>query len=156
MMINGSSQRAHSVLVGRIMILLAGLLDGDKDEWELVGLLHDVDYDAVQGDMAQHGVVTAESLKGRVSDEGLHAIRSHDHRTGFNPRGLLADSLRYADAIAVLMEDQELKEPVEADELGRALRMESSKKPWIEEIIMSFSKTYGVQLFEVLKELGGF
>ena len=75
-MIGGSPRYAHSLVVGRVMTNLAKRLGGDKGEWELVGLLHDIDYDSVLGEMAQHGVRAAESLAGKVSDEGLDAIRS--------------------------------------------------------------------------------
>jgi len=154
-MIEGSSRHAHSVLVGRVMAILARRLGGDEGEWELVGLLHDIDYDLVQGDMAQHGVRAAESLEGKISDEGLDAIRSHDHRTGFKPRGPLAESLRFADAVAVLMTDQGFQGPIDEAALESAVRLESSQKPWIEDILESFTQEYGVQLSEVLKELGG-
>jgi predicted hydrolase (HD superfamily) len=152
-MIEGSSRHAHSVLVGKVMVIVARRLGGDEGEWELVGLLHDIDYDAVQGDRTQHGVRAAESLSEKVSDEGLDAIRSHDHRTGFKAKGPLAESLNFADAVAVLMEDQELQGPVDEAALGRAILLESSQKPWIEEIIVSFRRGYSVQLSEVLSEL---
>jgi putative nucleotidyltransferase with HDIG domain len=155
-MIEGSSRYAHSVLVGKVMVIVARRLGGDEEEWKLVGLLHDLDYDAVQGNMTQHGVRAAESLSEKVSDEGLDAIRSHDHRAGFKPKGLLAESLRFADTVAVIMEDQRLQGPVEEAALRRAIRGESSQKPWIEEIIVSFRQAYGVQLSEVLNELSGF
>ncbi len=154
-MIEGSSRHAHSVLVGRVMAILARRLGGDEGEWELVGLLHDLDHDSVLGDVARHGVRAAESLAGKVSGEGLDAIRSHDHRTGFKPRGPLAESLRFADAVVVFAEDQGLQGTIEEAALERALRLESSQKPWIEEIIESFRQAYGVQLSEVLNELGG-
>ena len=86
-MIEGFSRFAHSVLVGRVIAILAKHLGGDEREWELVWLLHDLDYDSVLGEMAQHGLRAAESIAGKVSDEGLDAIRSHDHRTGFKPWG---------------------------------------------------------------------
>jgi predicted hydrolase (HD superfamily) len=137
------------------MAVLADLLGGDEGEWELVGLLHDLDHDSVQGDMAQHDVRAAESLAGKVSDEGLDAIRSHDHRTGFKPKGPLTESLRFADAVAILIEDQRLQGLIEETALDRAIRLESSDKPWIEETIESFKQTYGVQLPEVFNRLGG-
>jgi predicted hydrolase (HD superfamily) len=153
--IEGSPRRAHSILVSRVMAVLADLLGGDEGEWELVGLLHDLDHDSVQGDMAQHDVRAAESLAGKVSDEGLDAIRSHDHRTGFKPKGPLMESLRFADAVAILIEDQRLQGLIEETALDRAIRLESSDKPWIEETIESFKQTYGVQLPEVFNRLGG-
>ena len=155
-MIEGSSRFAHSVLVSRVMLILGRRLGGDEGEWELIGLLHDLDYDSVQGDMARHGVMAAKSLSGKVSDEGLDAIRSHDNRTGFKPSGLLAESLRFADAVVVLMEDQRLQGPIEDAALEHALRLESTRKPWIPELIESFRQSHSVQLSEVLKELGGF
>ena len=134
---------------------MAKRLGGDKGEWELVGLLHDIDYDSVLGEMALHGVRAAESLAGKVSVEGLEAIRSHDHRTGFEPRGVLAESLRFTDAVAVLVEDQGLRGPTGEAALERDVRLGSPQKPWIGKIIESFRQAYGVQLSMVLNELGG-
>lgn len=99
----GSSPRAaHSRLVAQIMAELARCLQQDAGLWRVVGLLHDLDYFDVAADWTRHGVLTAERLAGRLSQEALMAIAAHDHRTGVLAKGALADALRLADALAIL------------------------------------------------------
>ena len=43
------------------MAEVARELKEDTHLWKIVGLLHDLDYDEVKGDMQRHGVVAAES-----------------------------------------------------------------------------------------------
>ena len=92
-MISESSKYEHSILVSRIMSSLAEHFQTDKEEWVLAGLLHDLDYDVIDGDMSMHGLVAASMLEGKVSEGVLHAIMSHDHRTGVEPVSLLDRSL---------------------------------------------------------------
>jgi putative nucleotidyltransferase with HDIG domain len=46
---------AHSIATAAIMKALAARFSADPDEWELIGLLHDIDYSRVGGDMQRHG-----------------------------------------------------------------------------------------------------
>jgi predicted hydrolase (HD superfamily) len=71
------------------MVKIAKKLNEDAGLWKIVGLLHDLDYDEVKGKMQRHGIVAAEKLKGKLPKEALHAIKAHDHRTGFNPKAEL-------------------------------------------------------------------
>ena len=142
------------MLVGRIMAILAMRLRGDVGEWELVGLLHDLDYDSVQGDMTLHGVRAAERLAEKISKEGLDAIKSHDHRTGYKSGGPLAESLRFADAVTILMDTNGFERPIDQDNIAHAMRVASNRKPWITEIIESFVQAYDIRLSEILDELG--
>jgi predicted hydrolase (HD superfamily) len=52
-LIKNSSKYKHSLIVAEVMMVLAGFFDCRKEEWELVGLLHDFDYDLVE-DVNQH------------------------------------------------------------------------------------------------------
>ena len=152
-LIEGSTKRVHAVLVGRIMAVLANLFDESEGEWEVVGLLHDLDYDSVRGDVSRHGVLAADILTGRLSAEGLDAIRAHDHRSGYAPTGRLGKALRFADATAILFEDQGLEDTLDGDALENALRRESMVKPWISEMIESFSESHGIDIANILKAL---
>ncbi len=101
----GSSKHDHSQLTSSIMRVLAEFFHEDLDEWGLVGLLHDLDYDEVRSEMTRHRIVAADKLRGRLSERALHAITAHDHRTGVRPKSLLDESLIFADSLAVLIED---------------------------------------------------
>jgi len=88
------------IAVSAIMRGLAKRLHADEGEWELVGLFHDIDWDKIGGDMSRHGLVASEMLEGKLSEEGLHAIRAHDHRTGIKPESVLDKALIASDAIS--------------------------------------------------------
>jgi len=150
-LIEGSTKHDHSILVSRIMKGIAERLGENRAEWELVGLLHDLDYDAVKGDMSRHGIAAARILEGRLSEEGLYAIKSHDQRAGFTPRSLLDRSLIAADAIAIFIEDQGIRDVEGKEVLAAKLDDESADKPWISDAILAFCRERGLQLVEFLK-----
>jgi len=126
-MISESSKYEHSILVSRIMSSLAEHFQTDKEEWVLAGLLHDLDYDEVDVDTNKHGLVAASMLEGKVSEGVLHAIMSHDHRTGVEPVNLLDKTLMFADAFAVLIEDQSLDHNSDEEEITEAISHEATK-----------------------------
>lgn len=152
-LIKGSSKFSHSLLVSKIMRVLAEILIEDEDEWGLVGLLHDLDYDIVHSEMHRHGIVAAEMLEGKLSDTALHAIRSHDHRTEVKPQTPLDGSLIFADSLAVLMEDQGLTPLVDASSSHRALREEANSKPWISENILTYCDKMEISVSQILQML---
>jgi putative nucleotidyltransferase with HDIG domain len=64
--ISSTDKRKHVVAVSAIMKSIAKSIGTNEDEWELVGLLHDLDYDLIKGDMHRHGLVAAEMLKRKL------------------------------------------------------------------------------------------
>ena len=152
-LVKGSSRYEHSLLVMRIMVALAWRFHRDEREWGLVGLLHDLDHDLVNGDMSRHGVIAAEMLEGMLTEEGLHAIKAHDHRAGLERVTLLDESLVFADSIAVLVEDQGLDSASDESTLERALDDESLEKPWIADNVSDFFLRRGVAVLEILRKL---
>src|SRR4030042_654471 len=110
-LIEYSGRYMHSLTVGRIMAALAEALEEDAGLWEVVGVLHDLDYDQTRAEHGRHGVAAAQVLGGRLSEEALHAIASHDHRSGGEPGALLDHSLILADALAVLIAETDLRKP---------------------------------------------
>lgn len=149
-MISESSKYGHSILVSRIMSSLAEHYQIDKEEWVLAGLLHDLDYDLTRDDVSKHGMVAALRLEGKISENVLHAIKSHDHRTRIKPITRLDKSLKFADSLAVLLEDQSVRIVPDADELSRLIESESYVKPWIGDIIESYCAEYGLPLHPIL------
>jgi predicted hydrolase (HD superfamily) len=134
-LIEESSRRDHMLLVGRIMAVLAGGLGGSRGLWEMVGVLHDLDYDQTAEDRTKHGVLAADMLRGKLPERALYAVMSHDHRAGFTPFSKLDHSLVYADALALLAEEGGLEKPVTDETLEAALTRVSAEKPWIREIL---------------------
>ena len=93
----------HMIAVSAIMRELAQHLGGDPDLWELVGLLHDIDYEEVGGDMSRHGLLSAEMVSDVLPEEALHAIRAHNERTGVEAKSILDIALIAADALSGLI-----------------------------------------------------
>jgi predicted hydrolase (HD superfamily) len=91
---------AHSRDVGRLMRALAVRFGGDETLWGVVGLCHDLDYFAVDGEWTRHGILAGEWLANDLPQDALTAIAAHDHRTGMADDSLMADMLKLADTIA--------------------------------------------------------
>ena len=73
----------HSLASEAVMRAVAERLGEDKDIWGLCGLMHDVDVEEVNADIALHGNVGADWLKDKgFTDEMLKAIRSHNEGAG--------------------------------------------------------------------------
>ncbi|MBN2336868.1 HDIG domain-containing protein [Candidatus Bathyarchaeota archaeon] len=137
-LIGESSKHGHMLLVGRVMAALASLHSCDRGRWELVGLLHDLDYEQTAGDRSKHGVVAADILRGRLHDEELYAIMCHDHRTGFEPFSKLDHSLIFADALAVLALEGGVEKPVTEEAVSAALGRVSGERPWIRQLVEGY------------------
>jgi predicted hydrolase (HD superfamily) len=101
----GDSSRAkHSAFVGFAMRRLAQRLGSDEVLSEVVGLCHDLDYEDTRTEPARHGLTTAKWLKGELPFDALQAIEAHDHRTRVMSETPIADCLKLADALAIIVE----------------------------------------------------
>lgn len=97
--VSSKKKRKHMIAVSAIMRELAKRLGMNEEEWELVGLLHDLDCDMVKGDMSRHGLVASKILEGKLPEDCLHAIKAHDHRTGVKPESVMDKALIASDCI---------------------------------------------------------
>jgi hypothetical protein len=98
----------HMLAVEAIMKKCAEFLGEDKEKWDLVGLLHDIDFgkiDFKDPEYAKiHGVLSEEILKGKVSDEMIRCIKSHNFENlGVMPESKMDYCLIAADAISGLI-----------------------------------------------------
>jgi predicted hydrolase (HD superfamily) len=142
-LIDDSSKYHHSILVSRIMKILAVLFDKSEELWTLVGLLHDYDYDQVK-DFSQHGVLTAELLYDKLPSHALQAIKAHDIRTGVKPEGLLDEALVFADSFAGFIESNE--DIKESENLFEA-------KPWVWKTLTEFTDKYELDILGIMSRL---
>lgn len=101
--ISSADKRKHVIAVSAIMKSIAKSIGANEDEWVLVGLLHDLDYDLVKGDMRRHGLVAAEMLEGKLPESCLHAIRAHDYRSGIEPKSTIDKALIATDCVSFLI-----------------------------------------------------
>lgn len=135
-LIERSSRLEHSLLVAKIMTVLSEAHGESSSYWDMAGLLHDLDYDATRNDPGLHGIQAAEVLTGLLDEPILQAIKTHDHRAGDQPSSLLDFSLRFADAVSILLQESE----------GVL-----DEKPWIKEIIEGYQMPNGLSLPELLR-----
>ncbi|HVP95824.1 HDIG domain-containing metalloprotein [Methanoregula sp.] len=72
--------KKHCLATGAVMKALALRLGGDTGSWETIGILHDIDFELIQGDMQIHGIKGAEILTAAGVDPGLvRIVRQHNH-----------------------------------------------------------------------------
>lgn len=69
----------HCIATSAIMKELAKELGEDEKRWELLGLLHDIDYELVEGDMKRHGIVGSEILKEFFDDDFCNTVKRHNY-----------------------------------------------------------------------------
>ena len=150
-MISKSSKFDHSIMVSKIMVILAKNLQLHTDEWELTGLLHDLDYDLTKDTGSQHGIRTAEILGNKVSSAISYAIKAHDPGNRYEANTTLDKGLILADCLAWLIDDQRL---LELDiNLMSAMEKEAAIKPKIVQNIRSYSKIFTISLEKIIEEL---
>lgn len=88
----------------------------DEEEWAIVGLLHDADYELVEKDPNRHTLVTEEKLKPLgVSDRIINGIKAHhdgikEGRDNFLEKGVYAadDMTGLITAVALVRPDKKL------------------------------------------------
>jgi predicted hydrolase (HD superfamily) len=101
--ISSADKRKHVIAVSAIMKSLAETIGANEDEWELVGLMHDLDCDLVKGDMRRHRLVAAEMLEGKLSESCIRDIKAHDYRSGIEPKSTIDKALIATDCVLLLI-----------------------------------------------------
>ena len=70
----------HCLATGAVMKHAARHLHEDEAGWERIGILHDIDFEQIGGDMQRHGGTGAEILlKHGISPDEAEIIRRHNH-----------------------------------------------------------------------------
>jgi len=67
----------HMIAVGAVMRQAAERLGQDRDRWELVGILHDIDFEVCTG-AEDHCLKARELLRGKLDDEAIECIMAHN------------------------------------------------------------------------------
>ena len=86
--IQSPNLRKHCYAVSAVMRALAKHFGENEAKWEIVGLLHDGDYEETKDSPEKHTVIMAKWLKekGETDKELIEAILSHNFsHTGQNP-----------------------------------------------------------------------
>ena len=94
------------------MRALALRLGEDPDIWGLTGLAHDLDVEETEGDVARHGAVAADAVRGLgLPDEAAHAVAAHNPDTGVVATTRLDVGLIAADQLSGLVTAAALVRP---------------------------------------------
>ncbi len=94
----------HMLAVEAIMRNTAKHFGENEDQWGLIGLLHDVDYEKTEATPEKHSLLAEEILKGLIPDELIKAIKSHNFlHTGVKPETKMEKALIASDAISGLL-----------------------------------------------------
>jgi putative nucleotidyltransferase with HDIG domain len=76
--LSSDNLRKHSYAVGAIMRELALRLNKDADEWEIAGIIHDLDYEMTKDEVEMHAKKTVEMLGDKVDQDIKDAILAHN------------------------------------------------------------------------------
>jgi len=103
--ISNKNLRKHHYGVAAAMKGLALELSGDPETWEIVGLLHDADYEKTKDAPERHTVLLAEILSDEdVNESVIRAIQSHNYEyTGFMPESVMEYALLSCDDLTGLI-----------------------------------------------------
>jgi hypothetical protein len=78
--VQGESLRSHCIATGAVMKEAAAALGADPARWETTGILHDIDFEEVGGDMQRHGIQGAGILAAAgLEEEICTAVKRHNH-----------------------------------------------------------------------------
>lgn len=114
-MLQSKNLQKHGLAVEAIMRALCKYLreknpnlsdeEFNEEEWAVVGLLHDADYELVEKDPARHTLVTAEKLReiGNVSERIIAGIKAHHDGIKENRDNLMERSVYAADELSGLI-----------------------------------------------------
>lgn len=66
--IKGTAMRHHSLGTEVCMRAIANALGADQEFWGILGLIHDLDMESIEGDLSKHGIKTVELLRAEGYD----------------------------------------------------------------------------------------
>jgi len=94
----------HMLATEAIMRALARRLGEDGEEWGLTGLLHDIDMELTEGNMATHSKLGADLVRELGASEAMaHAILCHNEAHGIPLETKLDKALFCADPLTGLI-----------------------------------------------------
>ena len=94
----------HCIATAAVMKEIARHLGEDEDKWEIIGILHDIDYELVGEDMSQHGLKGAEILsKEGVDEEIVEVVKRHNHTIFGHYNKPVEIALQAADSVSGLI-----------------------------------------------------
>ena len=139
----------HMLATEAIMRALARRFGEDEEEWGLTGLLHDIDMELSEGDMATHSKLGADLVREMGASEAMaHAILCHNGAHGVPRETKLDKALFCADPLTGLIIAATLVRP---DKKLAGLEAKSVKKRFKEK---SFAAGVDREQISQCSELG--
>ena len=85
----------------------------NEEEWAIVGLLHDADYELIEKDPTRHTLVTEEKLReiGGVSERIINGVKSHHDGIKAGRDNLMESSIYATDELSGLITAAALVRP---------------------------------------------
>ncbi len=102
----------HSLAVEASMKELAKYFKEDEEKWQTCGLLHDIDYEKIKGNIELHSKIGSEMLKDLGFEEDIcQAVLTHNEAHGIKPETLMAKALYCVDPLTGLIVASTLVSP---------------------------------------------
>ena len=148
----------HCLAAEAIMLSLAGRFDRDPEVWGLAGLLHDIDLEVIDADMATHAEKGAELLReAGVSEEICEAVMKHNAEgLGLKRESVFDHALAAAETItglivatALVLPDKKLAS-VKPKSVRKRMKERSFAKGARREVIMECEEI-GIPLAEFIE-----
>ena len=96
--------KKHCIATAAIMKKLAQRFGESEEDWEIIGLLHDLDFDNTRDNPEKHTLVTEEILKKEgFPEEYIKAIKAHNEMTGIKRETRLDFALAASETITGLI-----------------------------------------------------
>jgi len=147
----------HNLEVGAAMHALAEYFNEDVDEWEVTGLLHDIDLELYEGDINQHTIIGGEILKKEgLPEEFIKNIQTHNDATGFKRETKLQHCLYSADGLTGLIHAYVLMRPdkdiqqASVKSINKKFKDKHFAKGVSREEIRAVEETLGIDLKEFI------
>lgn len=152
------SLRKHALTVEGVMRHFAGLAGEDPEEWGIVGLLHDLDYEKYP---EEHCAKVQEILRERGVDEGIiRAVASHGYGicSDIEPETKLEKTLYTIDELSGLITAAALMRPsrsvmdIEVKSVKKKMKDKRFAAGVDREIIKRGAERLGMEMDEVIAE----
>jgi len=102
--VHGDSLIKHGLATAAVMKATAEYLDEDAATWEIIGILHDIDFEQVGEDMERHGIEGERILLEHGVDAEIAAIvKRHNHMLFGSYESPVEIALQAADSVSGLI-----------------------------------------------------
>lgn len=158
--------RKHCLAAEVVMIALYDYFDkkgkidtGTREEWGMVGLLHDADYEATDKDLEKHTDLVVEKIKGKASGEVTDAIAGHcdkvERKTLMSKAIYAVDELTGLIVAAALVRPDKKMAGLTAESVGKRFKEPAFARGANRDQIKTCEDQLGIKLAEFIELILG-